>query len=386
MINITKKENCTGCYACENVCPKGCITMESDPEGFWYPKVDMEKCNNCGLCERVCPIIHKKEEKNSPRTYACYNKNQKIRMESSSGGIFNLIAEQILDNDGVIFGARFDEKFNVIHDYLETKEELEAFRGSKYVQSRIGDTYKQAKGFLKQGRQVLFTGTPCQIGGLKSYLQKDYDNLFCVDIVCHGVPSPKVWQKYISYQEDCYASFPWRITFRRKDRGWKRYSVSLLFNNDTEYLKSYKEDLYMKAFLKNVCLRPSCYACNFKTLHRESDITLADFWGIQNILPELDNDKGTSLIFVNSMKGKRLFNKIQNQVVYQEVDIEKAVSYNPSAIKSSEMNSKREAFFNDLDQLSLGKLVNKYCSEDILTKVKGEIKSIMRFALKKLRL
>lgn len=373
MINITRKENCTGCYACENVCPKECITMQNDSEGFWYPKVDIEKCNDCGLCEKVCPIIHKKEIDNHPKAYACYNKDEEIRLKSSSGGMFTLIAEQVIDNGGVVFGARFDEQFNVIHDYIEIKEKLEQFRGSKYVQSRIGDTYKQAKDFLKQRRQVLFTGTPCQIGGLKSYLQRDYTNLFCMDIICHGVPSPRVWQKYISYQKDSHASSPRKIAFRQKNEGWKRFSVSLSFNNDTEYLKSHKEDLYMKAFLNDICLRPSCYSCNFKTLHRESDITLADFWGIQNMLPELDDDKGTSLIFVNSTEGRTMFKKIQDKVLCQEVDTEKAVSYNSAAIKPVAKNEKRESFFEELEQLPFDKLVKKSCSQSLLIKIKRKI-------------
>ena len=176
LINITNKENCTGCYACKNVCPKDCINMKNDYEGFWYPEVDMGTCIDCGLCESVCPIVNKKQIKNKPKAYACYNKNEKIRLESSSGGLFTLFAEKIICNDGVVFGARFDDEFNVVHDYVETIEELQKFRGSKYVQSKIGNTYTQVRDFLNQGRKVLFTGTPCQIGGLRSYLQKKYDN------------------------------------------------------------------------------------------------------------------------------------------------------------------------------------------------------------------
>lgn len=386
MLKITNKSNCCGCHACFNVCPQKCITMDNDSEGFWYPEVDYNKCANCGLCEEVCPILHKETVNNEPQTYACYNKNEKVRMESSSGGIFTLIAEQIINATGVVFGAGFDKDFAVVHSCVETKEELGELRGSKYVQSKIGETYKQAKRFLQQGRQVLFTGTPCQISGLKAYLQCDYDNLFCIDIICHGVPSPKVWQKYVFYQENRAGAPARRITFRRKDEGWKQYSVSFLFNNDTEYVQTLGRDLYMKAFLRNTCLRPSCYACNFKTLHRQSDITLADFWGIQNIAPQMDDDKGTSLVFVNSIRGKKMFEEIKKQILYREVDIDKAVSYNPSAIKSVGQNMKREKFFEEVDELPFNKLVSKYCSDSILVKTKIKAKSAVYIVLKKIGL
>lgn len=386
MIKITDKKNCTGCYACLNTCPQSCITMKDDFEGFWYPVVDYNKCINCGLCENVCPVMHKTQENNEPRAYACINKNEIIRMKSSSGGIFTLVAEHVIDNNGVVFGASFDKGFTVVHSYVESKEDLEKFRGSKYVQSKIGDAYKQAELFLREGRQVLFSGTPCQIAGLKSFLQREYDNLLCIDIVCHGVPSPKVWERYISYHENRAGASVKRIAFRRKDNGWKRYSISLSFNNDTEYIETFDGDLYMRAFLKNVCLRPSCYACNFKTLHRQSDITLADFWGIQNLLPKMDDDKGTSLVFINSVRGESVFKKIKDKILCEEVDINKAVEYNLSAIKSVEKNPKRDKFFKELDQVPFDQLVKKYCSDGILVKVKRNLKAAVRSVLKKLKL
>jgi len=360
MIATIEKKKCTGCKMCADVCPKDAITFKCDNEGFWYPEVDYDKCIKCKKCIKVCPTINRIIVKNEMKAYACINKNKSIRLDSSSGGIFTLVAEQIIEENGVTFGAMFDGEFEVIHSYVETKGELEKLRGSKYVQSNVDDTYSQAKGFLKEGRKVLFTGTPCQIGGLKSYLQKDYSNLFCIDIICHGVPSPKVWKKYIEFREKKSGSISQRIAFRRKNEGWKRYSVSFLFKNNTEYRKTLHQDLYMRAFLKDVCLRPSCYACEFKSLHRQSDITLADFWGIQKMLPEMDDDKGTSLIFVNSESGQSMLEQIKEKIIYTEVDVNQAIVYNPSAVKSIGYNPKRDDFFRELDQLDFDELVKKY--------------------------
>ena len=221
MIEITEQVKCTGCSACANICPKQCISMVADLEGFLYPSVDTKECINCGLCEKICPILKKNPIKSDDIiAYAAMLNNTDIRLESSSGGVFTAIAESVIDKNGVVFGAELDENFNVIHTYVETKEELKKFRGSKYVQSVIGETYKRAKGFLDQGRFVLFTGTPCQIGGLYAYLNKDYDNLITQDLICHGVPSPMVWRKYLEFREDISHAGVRRMSFRHKKYGW----------------------------------------------------------------------------------------------------------------------------------------------------------------------
>jgi len=323
--------------------------MHSDNEGFWYPVVDIENCTDCGLCDEVCPILNNKIINNNPVAYACINKDDNIRLQSSSGGIFTVIAENVIVDNGVVFGAGFDDDFNVVHSWTDNVGGLGKFRGSKYVQSNIGATYNEAKDFLKQGRPVLFSGTPCQIAGLKSFLGKEYDTLTCIDIICHGVPSPKVWQLYRLQMEDRFQAKAQRIAFRRKNCGWKLFSVSLWFDNDTEYSKTLNEDLFMQGFLRNLYLRPSCYVCNFKTLNRQSDITLADFWGVDNILPGFDDDKGTSLILINSEKGEKAFSSVADKVNYESVDTSQAVLYNPSAVKSVNYNPKRDKFFKELD-------------------------------------
>lgn len=384
MINlkIKDKKNCTGCYACFNICPVNCISMESDEEGFEYPRIETNKCIKCGKCVDICPILNSIDVDNNPVAYACINEDESIRLESSSGGIFSLIAEKVIKNDGLVFGAEFNKNFEVEHNFVESENGLGKFRGSKYVQSKIGDTYKKAEKFLLSGRLVLFTGTPCQIAGLKSYLGHSYDNLLCLDIICHGVPSPEVWKKYIEYREEKAGSKTQRIAFRRKDEGWKRFSVSFLFKNDTEYRKTLDKDLYMRAFLKNVCLRPSCYDCKFKTIHRQSDITLADFWGIGNLFPEMDDDKGTSLILVNSNAGKILFEQIKEKTLFKKVDVNKAILYNSSAVRSVKYNPNREKFLRDKDIATFGCLVKKYCRDSLGYKIKLTI----RIGLKKMGL
>lgn len=251
MIQIAQKTDCCGCEACVQRCPKQCISLKEDEEGFLYPIVNKDECIDCGLCEKVCPVINQNERHNPIKVLAAKNKDENIRLKSSSGGIFTLLAESILDENGIVFGACFNDKWEVTHGYTETKEGLSAFRGAKYVQSKIGDSYKQAKVFLKQNRKVLFSGTPCQIAGLKRYLRKEYDNLFTVDVICHGVPSPKVWRLYLdkilnlkdgqhsasSHSADKKTRIG-GINFRSKSTGWKEYSFEVALSRTTDGRKN----------------------------------------------------------------------------------------------------------------------------------------------------
>lgn len=378
MIKIEDKSKCTGCFACASICPKNCITMERDEEGFLYPRVQ-NGCVSCGLCTKACPLITPKKEKNQiGRAIGAINKDEKIRLQSSSGGIFTLIAEKIIDNGGVVFGASFDGNFSVSHRAVFTKEDLGQFRGSKYTQSRIGNTYKEAKAYLEENRQVLFTGTPCQIGGLYAYLQKDYENLYTQDIICHGVPSPLVWESYLSFKEKEMGANVTEVGFRNKRFGWNRWSIKMSFDNKTEYIKTLGEDLFVRAFLKDLCLRPSCYNCAFKGKERLSDITLADFWGIKNVLPEMDDDKGTSLVIINSSKGNALFDSVSAQIEYKETDIDKALVYNPAAIKSAARVQNREKFMDAIKREGFGKEGCKYLKKPFLARVKSKIKRLIK--------
>lgn len=383
MIEIKNKKRCCACHACYNICPKKAITMQRDEKGFEYPVIDKEKCIQCNLCSRVCPISsQRKSEKQYSKSYAVINCDQKVRMESSSGGMFTALANYIIGQGGIVFGAQFDEEYNVIHTYTDKIEEISLYRGSKYVQSKIGDTYQKVKQFLEEDKYVLFTGTPCQIAGLRSFLQKEYSKLYLQDIICHGVPSPKVWRKYLSYREQKEENKIRNIKFRNKESGWKSYKIQISYS-DKEYIKKSTEDIYMIAFLKDIILRDSCYSCKFKQKHRISDITLADFWGVQNILPEMDDDKGTSLVIIHSHKGKELFDQIKEKIQYQEVDLEIASNYNPSMIQPAFLNKNREKFFSELEKKDLEDLIKQYnVAPNGIEKIKRKIYRKIRLFLR----
>lgn len=382
MIDIKEKDKCCGCYACYNICPKKAIEMKVDEKGFKYPFVNKDKCINCGLCEKVCPIINKTKIDNEPKAYACINNDDKIRTESSSGGIFTLLAENILSKAGVVFGAAFDENMIVKHFMVDRPEDLYKFRGSKYVQSQIGDTYKLAKKALEEGKYVLFTGTPCQIEGLKSYLMKDYDKLYTQDIICHGVPSPLVWEKYKNSIEGKENDKIINVNYRNKENSWKLFDISINLKNGKIIKERAHTNLYMEVFLKNVCLRDSCYKCTFKCMNRKSDITLADFWGIQRVKPEFDDDKGTSLVIVNSKKGRDLFESIKDKIKYEETDIKEAIKYNPSMITSVSLPNTRENFFKDINNMDIESAIKKNLPKEKLSvkvKIKRSIKKVLIF-------
>lgn len=350
MINIIDKQQCCGCGACVQKCPKQCISLNEDNEGFLYPHVEIETCIDCGLCEKVCPVLNPYGTREPLQVLAAINKDEKIRMESSSGGIFTLLAEQIIKEDGVVFGARFDDEWQVTLDYTETMEGLAAFRGSKYVQARTGDTYKQCEQFLKAGRKVLYTGTPCQIAGLHHYLRKQYYNLTTCDFVCHGVPSPKVWRMYLKEVIDGANKAITDIKFRNKDNGWKAFNFKLLYdseNKTTTLTSCHKDNLYMRAFLRDIILRPSCHDCKSKQGRSMSDITIADFWGIHKRHPEMDDDKGTGLVIIHTDKGRASLDLSLTN--YKETDFDDAKPFNNGLKPSMPAHRNRAKFFRKLD-------------------------------------
>lgn len=347
--------------ACYDICPKSAISMVEDSEGFLYPTINKDKCVNCGLCEKVCPTQNKQNSQSLMKAFAAYNTDEEIRLQSSSGGLFTLFAESILGNNGVVYGAAFDDNFEVEHIRITNVENLNLLRGSKYVQSKLDGIFKLCKNDLERNKQVLFTGTPCQVAALKSYLKKDYVNLFCMDIICHGVPSRMVWRQYLEYRVNFAKSKIAQIAFRLKNEGWKQYAVKFTFANSTAYCQKFQDDIFMNGFLKDLYLRPSCYNCQFKTKERVSDITVADFWGIDKIHPEWDDDKGMTLLIVHSQAGKKVLEKVKTYLFLECVNIDEAIKFNPSMVKSVAMNKNRELFFKGIDsQCNIEKFINSY--------------------------
>lgn len=368
MISIDKKNNCCGCHACYSICPKGCITMEPDDEGFSYPKVEHFRCIKCKACIRVCPIINSTGLESDTEVYACYNKNFELRKDSSSGGIFSEIANNVLKSNGIVFGVKFDEEFNVKHDYVEGEKNIYKIRGSKYCESIIGENFKILKNILLSGKKVLFSGTPCQVAGLKKYLHEDFNNLICIDVACHGVPSQYVWNKYL--KEISNSRKIKKINFRDKRLGWEDYCLSILYSSGDEFIQSKDENLYIQGFVNDIFLRPSCYKCKFKGFKSGSDITLADFWGVDNIIPDLNDKKGLSLAFINSKKGNKIFKDVQDNLIYKNINKEDAIKYNSSLSKSAYENGKRHIFFKFIKKLSFSQAMELSVKKSFIIRVK----------------
>lgn len=332
MINPSENHACCGCNACAQICTHKSITLVEDSHGYRYPRVNKDTCVDCGLCEKVCPMLNRQEAVSPKFVCAAINGSDKIRANSSSGGIFTMLAERTLEQGGVVFGACFDGKWEVEHTFVENPKDLERLRGAKYSQSMIGDSYKQAREFLKDGRSVLFSGTGCQIAGLKLFLRKKYDNLLTLEIACHGVPSPKVWREYVQKISD--GSPLNKIFLRDKRNGWNGYGMSFIGADGAEllYERAAAND-FMQCFLNDLCLRPSCTNCPAKSGASGADLLLGDFWGIESIHPEMYDNKGSSLVIAYTDKGKSFFDSLDCQKV--EATFEEAYRYNPCVIRSS---------------------------------------------------
>lgn len=346
MVDQLERKSCTGCAACAQSCPQKCIVMKEDREGFLYPEISKESCIQCGVCSSVCPSCKNiSYDDQCLGAYAAYAKEEEIRSKSSSGGIFSLLAEKILEEEGVVFGAAFDENMHVHHIGIEKVEQLDLLRGSKYMQSRIENTYCEAKKALKSGRKVLFTGTGCQIAGLKSYLKKEYENLFTVDVLCHGAPSPLVWENYLAEQKKAYGTELQSVYFRNKDNGWKNFNIILEFGNSKRYVNQVHKDTFMQLFLRNICLRPSCHDCKYKKLDRPSDLTIGDAWGIDRYMPDMDDDRGTSIVIVHTEQGAGLLEQVKDQMILKKGNVDQLLPATADSRKSVAMHMNRKKFF-----------------------------------------
>ena len=361
MQRLCAHEFCTGCSACANACPKGCIRMEVDEEGFLYPQIDEAACISCNRCNAVCPVLAYSQDvlSGGPKAYAAHNRDEAVVCSSSSGGVFTALARNVLEKGGVVYGAAFQKDFSVAHCRVESIDELHVFQGSKYAQSNIRLSYQQVREDLKAGRKVLFSGTPCQVVALRSFLVRNYEDLLCVDIICHSVPSPYAWQAYLRQMEKESGGKVEYASFRDKRDGWQHYYLCTRLSDGTEMLRGGGENYYMKAFIQGLSTRPSCYNCKFKGQNRGSDITLGDFWGVEKACPEAFYKKGTSLVLIQSEKGQAAFDETASHLELLQVDSEAALQGNPAYYFAFQPHRNREIFFRQLGQEPLEDIVGR---------------------------
>lgn len=380
MENIIDKKLCTGCTACLSICPKKAIFFKEDKDGFKYPVIDKDKCIDCGLCKKKCPVLNTKDNDSINDCYVGFNKDDNEKVKSSSGAIFSLLADYVLDNNGIVIGAAFDKDNKLKHVAVESKKDLDKLKGSKYLQSNLNNIFTYIKENIKD-RKILFVGTPCQVAGVKAIINNK--NLLCVDLICHGVPSPKLFDKYIKELEFKNNDSLLNYNFRDKSTGWDTYSNTASFKN-SNITELSKDNKYMKLFLSDIALRESCYSCNFKVGNKYSDITLGDFWGVQNYYPEMYNKKGVSAIIINTEFGREVFNYIKDCIDYKECMLEEILSGNQSLKVSSGRPSRRDEFFSKLDKYSIDDLCRMYKKKyPLYRRVLGKVKCIVKKILKK---
>ena len=382
MIEISDKSKCCGCEACKNICPKKCIEMIEDEEGFIYPKVNKEKCINCGLCEKVCQylkevdnIAYENEEDIS--VFACTLKNYSENNSSTAGMFYNL-GKYVIDNGGFVCGVIYDDDMNVKHIVSNKLSDLYKMRGSKYVQSRIGDVYSTIRELLNSGKTVLFSGTPCQVGGLYKFLRKPYDNLIAIDIICYGVPSPKVYRDYIKYlkkkNNNSKIEF---INFRNKNNGWLKPSTKIEYET-AKYNTCVpsNNDPYYATFISHICMRDACTNCLYTTTRRKSDITLGDFWGIDKMDVDVDISNGVEKVLINTDKGRNLFNSIKNEYNVYEMKMKDAIR--PNLQRPPKRSSKKDEFFSYYNKNGFIKSYKKYVKVKFSKRVINKLKKIFK--------
>ena len=363
MITINNKSNCTGCSACYSVCSHSAIEMRPDNEGFLYPSVIQDKCVNCGLCDTVCPIPKRDGIKDSYNVLdgyvAHYRGDDSVWYKSSSGGAFTAITDYVFNKGGIVYGATYNDVFAVIHERANNKEEAIKFRGSKYVQSNLRDCFKEIRSLLRDNQNVLFSGTPCQVAGLKSFLGRDYENLLTVDLICHCVPSPRVFQDYIRFIQDKYQKRITQINMKDKTLGWNTFQTPRIYFEDGSSIFNIEDSrLWETIFYSHIAIRPSCHSCRFSTLNRVGDITIGDYWGVEKNHPQFNNVNGASIVLVNSEKGRSAFPDISSHLKYEETDVVSALP--DSLVYSTTPHPYRDHFWKDYDNHSFGKMIELY--------------------------
>lgn len=358
------KSECCGCYACKEICPENAITMVADTEGFYYPQVN-DKCTNCNKCVEACVKKGNPQtivmEEAFPKAFCAMNINDQQRRKCTSGGVFPLLADYVIEEkQGVVFGVAYDEDMNVVYEQAETKEEVEKFYGVKYVKAELNDVYPKVKSVLESGRFVLFTGLPCECAGLKAYLQKDYENLFVVDLLCHSAPSPTVFKKYIEYIGDKYGSKVTNVRFREKSRGWLLHKASIVFEFDdrSPLIVNARRNNYFRNYLNDNISMPGCAKCSFLVRNRVGEITLGDFWGIDKMDEEMFDNNGASLILANTEKGLEVLRAIKSQLRLKSMTMGQAFKYNYK--RPMELTQERSKIFERLENESIDNLLETY--------------------------
>lgn len=381
MKEILENKKCTGCGVCSNGCPKKAIQMVEDYTGFKYPVVDNSKCINCYLCKKLCPILNVPKENNyeKPKVYACWSKDKKNREISTSGGIFTEVGKYVINNGGKVVGAAYDKNNLVIHRIATSLEELEELRQSKYIQSDSNSIYSDTKNILENGEEILFCGSPCQIAGLKNFLGKDYERLITVEFICRGMNSPKAYKSWLHEIENVENKKVKKVWFKYKINGWKKSPrcTRVDFTDNTYKVYDGEDNKFMKGYLgPNLYIRESCGDCKFNGISRQADITLADFWGIDS---NLDDDKGTSMVLLNSNKGEKYFEKIRERIVFFERTLEEVKKGNDCFDNSVVINKKSKEFLGKIDNINFSEMVEQYSKDTIITKVKKMIKRIIKY-------
>lgn len=393
MIDIKDKKDCCGCNACYDICPKQCVTLKTDIEGFWYPEVDKDRCIDCRLCEKACPQLHVEELKHNefekPVCFAAIHKNIETRFASTTGGMFSALAEQMYEEGGYVGGAIYREDWSVAHFISNNPEDLQRIRQSKYSQSDTRGFFAEVKRLLTAGEKVLVCGSPCQMAGLRGFLGKSYDQLIIVDYVCKSITSPKFYQKYLDYWERKAGSKLVSFKFKDKELGWRNLVKRFDFKNGKSmYSRAKDNDLYSSAYHANVVSRPSCYSCQFKGFPRMADITIADFWGCENMAEyrELDDNAGTSAVIINNQHGLDFFNKIVGRIKSVPAKIEDMIPGNPALVTTQHLPTvDREAFFKDLNDDLIENVVPKhvgYLGAAKTYSIKWKLFQILRIARK----
>lgn len=380
MIDRISVEQCTLCGSCYNACPVDAISFKTLYLDFLYPAIDNSRCVGCDRCEKSCPILADKQEPESgyPIAFAARSRDEEARRKSSSGGVFYELASEILSEGGYICGAVFDDHFHVKHIVSNTQKDLYRMMGSKYAQSDMGMCFRQIKTLLDEGKNVLFTGCPCQVAGLRTYIGRKHPNLLLVELICHGIPSDHMLQTYIGMQERKYGARLKEMEFRNKEKGWHNSSVRMEFENGRVHSEPMTFDTYMQGYFRGVTLKESCFSCQFRGFKSGSDLTIGDLWGAEISIPDMDDNNGLSAVIVNSEKGTLFLNR--SKIIRRQFEIDKILKYNQSLLTSFDEGAQRTAFYAYTEKYDLERAIETFFQETLLQKAKRKFRFFLRYA------